>query len=177
MRQNKLSLKYLALIAVPCLIVAGFLAGLLLKKEPISNLAGRTILLAGDSRSSADYPFYKEILEKKTGSIVLPEGASGQTAAYNASDEYLTRVTGNEHDFSIWLVGGNDDGSAGSVGTFSADSALGRIGEPVVYETDITQDYNGGTFIQAVDHTMRKYKETYVGKVSAPIMIFCTDLP
>ena len=146
------------------------------------KLIGSTILLAGDSRSSDDYTFYKEILEKKSGATVLTDGASGCTAAYNASDEYFNRIVSDDHDFSIWLVGGNDPGSRGTVGTFSPVSPLAEAGEPVVTETDIVSDYAGDTFIQAVDHMMRKYKTLFYdpaknasGRIQR--MIFCTDLP
>lgn len=158
-------------IALAALVLAGY--DLIFRKAP-GELQGVRVLLAGDSRSSTDYTFYKEELEKKSGCSVLVEGASGRNAAYNASDEYFTRME-KGHDFSIWLVGGNDEGSAGTIGTFSADSELAKMGEPVVTETDITEDYRGETFIQAVDHMMRKYKALYDGK--GPRMIFCTDLP
>jgi len=148
---------------------------------PVSELAGMRIVLAGDSRSSTDYTFYKTTLEKKTGCQALVKGGSGKTAAYNASDEYFAVITEDDHDFSIWLVGGNDDGSPGSVGTFSAASPLGKSGEPVVTETDLSKDYDGNTFIQAIDHIMRKYRAEYDGrkndKGQIPVMIFCTDLP
>lgn len=137
-------------------------------------LRGRTILLAGDSRSSDDYTFYKDTLEKKTGCTAVTVGASGKTAAFNASDEYMDRVLGEKHDWSIWLVGGNDDGSPGTVGTFRAGSPLAEGGEPVVSETDISEDYDGTTFIQAVDHIMRKYRQEAAKNMK---MIFCTDLP
>ena len=119
------------------------------------------ILLAGDSRSSDDYTFYKETLEKKTGAEVLIEGASGMKAEYNASEEYLKRVTEKKHDVSIWLVGGNDEGSEGTIGTFSSDSELSHLGEALVEEVDINGEYNGNSFIQAVDYSMRKYKKLY----------------
>ncbi|MCR4928494.1 MAG: hypothetical protein K5988_00700 [Lachnospiraceae bacterium] len=135
------------------------------------------ILLAGDSRSSDDYTIYKETLEKKTGAEVLIEGASGKNAAYNASDEYLERVTGKKHDVSIWLVGGNDEGSEGTIGTFSSDSELGLQGEAVVEEIDIEGEYNGNSFIQAVDYSMRKYEKMCKENHNKPIMIYCTDLP
>ena len=124
-------------------------------------LAGKVILLAGDSRSSTDYDFYGAQLEQKTGAVALVCGASGRNAAYNASNAYFECVEANPHDFSIWLVGGNDDGSAGTVGTFSADSELAKLGEAVVAETDVAQDYGGSCFIQAVDHMMRKYKAAF----------------
>ena len=145
--------------------------------ETAPSLNGMRIFLAGDSRSSTDYTFYKEILEQKTGSVVLVEGASGCTVAFNASDAYFARVAELEHDFSIWLVGGNDPGEAGTIGTFDAASSLAEQGEPVVTETDLSQDYSGETFIQAVDHMMRKYQNLFAGKEKAPVMIFCTDLP
>ena len=173
-------------------IIAVFLAGVALLLavyaaffRPVKTampLEGTRILLAGDSRSSTDYTFYREILERKSGASVLVDGASGRTASYNASDEYFARIASDEHDFSIWLVGGNDDGAAGTVGTFSPDSHLSQLGEPLVEETDITRDYAGNSFIQAVDHAMRKYKALFYdprksasGKGSR--MIFCTDLP
>jgi hypothetical protein len=145
-------------------------------------LLGKTVFLAGDSRSSTDYTFYKSLLEEKTGCLALNKGASGKNAAYNASDAYFERLVENEHDFSIWLVGGNDTGAAGYVGTFDADSVNGKGGEPVVDETDISADYAGQTFVQAVDHIMRKYKSMFydfkeLGNRRFPRMIFCTDLP
>ena len=162
----------ISLVAIAAILAAGYFL-FLRQAAPKSPLNGKTIFLAGDSRSSTDYTFYKEILERKTGAKVLVEGASGCLTAYNASNEYFERLK-QPHDFSIWLVGGNDEGSPGTVGTFAADSELGKQGEPVVPETDTREDYNGSTFIQAVDHIMRKYKaETKDGRK----MIFCTDLP
>ena len=170
-----------AVVSVTALLLAVY-AAFFRTGGDVMPLRGSRILLAGDSRSSTDYSFYKEILERKTGATVLVDGASGRTAAYNASDEYFSRIEADGHDFSLWLVGGNDTGSAGSVGTFSPDSILARQGEPVVEETDAARDYEGNTFIQAVDHIMRKYKSLFydpgknaTGRV--PRMIFCTDLP
>jgi hypothetical protein len=145
-------------------------------------LIGKTVFLAGDSRSSTDYTFYKTLLEEKCGCLALNQGASGRTAAYNASDEYFERLRKNEHDFSIWLVGGNDTGASGNIGTFSTDSVNGKAGEAVVEETDISVDYNGTKFVQAIDHIMRKYKAMFynfkeLGNRRFPRMIFCTDLP
>lgn len=163
----------IALIATfaAALLAAGVLI-FLRPAGPTGPLKGKVIFLAGDSRSSTDYSFYQEILEKKTGAKVLTEGASGCLTAYNASNEYFERLK-QKHDFSIWLVGGNDEGSAGTIGTFSAESELGKMGEKAVAETDIGEEYNGETFIQAVDHIMRKYKE----ECPEGRMIFCTDLP
>ena len=150
--------------------------------EVDGSLAGKTLLLTGDSRSSTDYTFYKELMEEKSGCIAILAGASGRTAAYNASDEYMEIVTGTDHDFSIWLVGGNDTGEAGTVGTFDPESELAEEGEPVVEPTDAEEEYDGTTFIQAIDHIMRRYR-FFWGEISgedgegAPVMIFCTDLP
>ena len=144
-------------------------------------LYGKTVLLAGDSRSSDDYTFYREALERKSGCTAVTAGASGKTAAYNATDEYLSYILGQPHDFSVWLVGGNDDGSPGTVGTFDASSALAAQGEPVVGETDAAGEDEAMTFIQAVDRIMRTYlreserMREQGGKV--PVMVFCTDLP
>ena len=145
-------------------------------------LAGKIVFLAGDSRSSTDYTFYKTLLESKCGCTALVQGASGRNVAYNASNAYFERLTKNPHDFSIWIVGGNDTGASGSIGTFSAESANGINGEAVVEETDITADYSGTKFIQAIDHMMRKYKAMFynfkeLGNRHMPKMIFCTDLP
>ena len=176
-------------VKVLCVVLV-MLTGLnLIHAIPNSNertsdlpLSGYVILLAGDSRSSTDYTFYGEQLESKSGCRVLIEGASGMTAAYNASNEYFDRLAAHPHDFSIWLVGGNDEGTKGTIGTFSNSSELALQGEPVVKETDICQNYKGETFIQAVDHIMRKYKAMYydfrtLTYGSIPTMIFCTDLP
>ena len=80
------------------------------------------------------------------------------------------------------MVGGNDTGAPGSIGTFSASSALGRSGKPVVTETDINEDYHGQFFIQAIDHTMRKYNATKIDveaeiKKQVPVMIFSLIFP
>ena len=168
--------KRIRIIIIAIVVIALMAIGYFVFLRPAgsdSPLRGKVIFLAGDSRSSTDYTFYKEILEKKTGAKVMVEGASGCLTAYNASNEYFERLR-QPHDFSIWLIGGNDEGSVGSVGTFSTDSELGKTGEPVVKETDVNADYNGTTFIQAVDHIMRKYKMIYGDD---PKMIFCTDLP
>lgn len=145
-------------------------------------LAGKIVFLAGDSRSSTDYTFYKELIEAKCGCTALVKGASGRNVAYNASDAYMNQLAANAHDFSLWIVGGNDTGAAGTIGTFSADSVNGKSGESVVSETDISVDYAGTCFVQAVDHMMRKYKAMLynfkeLGNRHFPKMIFCTDLP
>ncbi len=153
------------------------------KRVQGNPLYGKRVFLAGDSRSSTDYSFYKTTLEAKCGCVALVQGASGKSASYNASDAYFERLANNPHDFSLWLVGGNDKGA--TVGTFSADSVNGKAGETVVTETDISVDFadlSGVTFVQAIDHIMRKYKALYynfkaLNNGHQPKMIFCTDLP
>lgn len=143
---------------------------------------GKTIFLAGDSRSSTDYSFYKEILHNKTGAEILVQGGSGWKTAAIASNNYFDRLINNPHDYSIWLVGGNDKGLPNEVGTFKEDTSNHKMGEPIVKETNIDEDYNGTYFIQAVDHIMRKYKKLFydwkrLDNGHKPVMIFCTDLP
>ena len=174
MKDRKISLWVVSIAALVLAAAAAFLPWLL---KPALPLEGVTVLLAGDSRSSDDYTFYRETLERKTGCLAVTAGGSGKTAAYNASDEYMSFILGQSHDYSIWLVGGNDDGSPGTVGTFDAGSGLAAQGEPVVEETDLSADYSGAVFIQAVDHMMRKYLQGCAGLEKAPEMIFCTDLP
>ena len=48
-----------------------------------------------------------------------------------------------DDDFSFWLVGGNDTGEAGTVGTFDPESELAEEGEPVVEPTDAEEEYDG----------------------------------
>lgn len=143
---------------------------------------GKTILLAGDSRSSTDYSFYGTTLSAKTGANILVKGASGASAREIASNNYFTRLTDNPHDYSIWIVGGNEVGNSGTVGTFKIDTINHMAGEPIVLETDISIDYNGTTFIQAISHIIRKYKNLFydfktLNNGKKPKMIMCTDLP
>lgn len=148
--------------AAAVMLCAVLVLGVCLLLRPAARpLEGVKVFLAGDSRSSTDYSFYGELLEEKSGCTALVQGARGRDAVYNASDAYFERIAANPHDFSIWLVGGNDDGRAGLVGTFDPDSPLAAAGESVVAETDIAQDFPGGTLIQAVDHIMRKYRAMF----------------
>ena len=174
MKDRKINLCVLGIAVLIMALAAAVIPWLL---KPALPLEGVTILLAGDSRSSDDYTFYRETLEKKTGCRAVTAGGSGKTAAYNASSEYISYILDQTHDYSIWLVGGNDDGSPGTVGTFDSGSELAAGGEPVVSETDVSGEYNGTVFIQAIDHMMRKYLQGYAGLNKMPEMIFCTDLP
>ena len=161
-------------------------------------LAGKTIFLAGDSRSSTDYSWTKTIMEEKTGATVLNEGWSGATIAQFASDEYYVRVTKNPHDYCIILIGANDTGASGSIGTFASDTPNALLGESLVTETDINADYSGDTFVQALSHFIRKWKRDYgnwrskanltgseteeekeikLDAVKKPVLLLCTDIP
>lgn len=136
------------------------------------------IFLAGDSRSSDDYTFYKDILTEKTAANVIVQGWSGSTVRHQASDSYFSRFTGTE-DFVIWLTGGNDTGEV--VGTF--DKFFPDLeDQPLVEETDIKESYNGTYFIQAVDHMMRKWKSLFydwkkLDNGHKPTLIFTSELP
>ena len=138
-------------------------------------LAGKIIFLAGDSRSSDDYTFYGDLLAAKTGANVLVMGQSGATAAQFASDAYLERVTANPHDYCIVLIGGNDTGEAGTVGTFDHASVNGQSGEPLVEEPDLDADYNGTAFIQCLYHFICRWQRDVAP--SGAVLLLCTDLP
>lgn len=127
-----------------------------------TQLIGKTIFLFGDSISSTDYTWYKDYLKKYTlAEAVYNQGASGRNAAYQASNEYFSRLNTNPCDIIIALIGGNDSGESGSIGTFSEDSELHRLGESIVTETNISNDYAGTKFIQAISHIIRKWKNEY----------------
>jgi len=124
-------------------------------------LDGKKIFLFGDSISSTDYTWYKDYLALYTGATVYNQGASGRNVAYQASNEYFQRLVNLPSDVIVMLVGGNDSGASGSIGTFDSNSPLGQMGESVVQETDISIDYNGTTFIQAISHIIRKWRSLY----------------
>lgn len=152
------------------------------------------VILYGTSISSTDYPWYQEAMAALTGAAVYNGGFSGYNSAQLASNACLQRIFDYAPRLIVAMTGGNDTGAAGTVGTF-----LGAIpGEPIVAETDITQDYAGTYFIQAVSHIMRKIndyyyniraragltgteteaqKEAMIDAVLKPILVFCTPLP
>jgi len=155
-------------------------------------MKGKKILLYGDSISSTDYLWYKMFMEQFTGAEVYNAGFSGYTTGMLAKDEQLQCIFDYNPDLIICLVGGNDTGKAGSVGTFGATS------EPKVYETDINTDYTGSYFIQAVSHIIgkidshyynfrerahlkgtetEKEKEVALDSIKKPYLVFCTTLP
>lgn len=146
-------------------------------------LKGKKILLYGDSISSSYYPWYKAALEELTGAEVYAGGFSGYTTGQLAKDEQLQLIYDYQPDIIICLVGGNDAGVKGEVGTFGATDEL------VVKETDTSKDYSGYTFIQAVSYIIRKINQHYnmdenthlagAGSISPekPFLVFCTTLP
>ncbi|WP_174286622.1 GDSL-type esterase/lipase family protein [Sphingomonas bacterium] len=158
------------------------------------------VYMHGDSRSSTDYTFNADEMAAALGCNVHTGGFSGHTVAQNASDAELGAIfafTPTPELITV-LPGGNDSGAAGTVGTFSAASVNGIGGEAVVTPTDITADYAGTSFIQAVDHQMRKIQAHYrnvraragltgsetedqknakIDAVTLPLLVFFTDAP
>jgi lysophospholipase L1-like esterase len=151
------------------------------------------IMLAGDSISSQDYPWYKDSMESLTGAEVYNGGFSGYTAAQLASNTCIQRIFDYNPNVIVLLIGGNDPGQAGTVGTFT-----GLNNEPVVPETDINANYSGTYYIQAVSHMIRKLKANYyniraranltgseteaektakIDSVLKPHILFCTGIP
>jgi len=151
-------------------------------KRPFKqSMSGKKIMLYGDSISSTDYPWYKQFMEELTGAEVYNAGFSGFNSQQLALDCQLQRIFDYDPDLIICLVGANDTGECGTVGTFGATD------EPLVQETDITQDYDGDTFIQAISHIQRKVEAYYynfkkrAGKanpstINRPYLVFCTTL-
>jgi len=163
-------------------------------KRKVPLFSTSKIILYGDSRFSTDYPWLKSELELATGAIVNNAGYSGQTAAFLASNSALNTIFSYNPNVIVIMIGGNDLGGAGQVGSF----ALNNISnEPVVSETDISVNYTGTYFIQAISHTIRKVKERYynirananltgtetevekaakIDAVLKPYIVVCTDL-
>lgn len=146
-------------------------------------LKGKKILLYGDSISSSEYPWYKSALEELTGAEVYAGGFPGYTTGQLAKDAQLQLIFDYKPDIIICLVGGNDVGVKGEVGTFGATDEI------VVKETDATKDYSGYSFIQAVAHIIEKIDRHYnmnenthllnADDISPekPFLVFCTTLP
>lgn len=145
-------------------------------------LKGKKILLYGDSISSSEYPCYKSALEELTGAEVYAGGFPGYTTSQLAKDEQLQLIFDYKPDVIICLVGGNDAGVKGEVGTFGATDEI------LVKEADVTKNYSGYTFIQAVAHIIEKIDAYYAmdenTHLSAenispekPFLVFCTTLP
>lgn len=127
------------------------------------------ICLYGDSISSTDYKWYKELMQESTGiDDVYNAGFSGSRTAQLAKDAQLQRVLDYSANLVIIEVGGNDVGDV--VGTFGMNRT-----QPIVEQTDISQDYEGTYFIQAVDHIIRKILSQYTAFV--PYIAVMTPTP
>ena len=165
----------------------------------------KRIYLLGDSISSTDYPWYREALMRLTGAAdVYNAGFSGRNTAFIACDGAFKRLEDYDPDLVIALVAGNDAAEKGTVGTFSADSPNGRLGEEVVSEVDVNTDFGtlpeGQPLILAIAHIIRRFNEMYydfkkragvTGDISIddpvscrkldlvrkPRLVFCTSLP
>lgn len=147
------------------------------------SLKGKRILLYGDSISSTEYPWYKLALEELTGAEVCAGGFPGYTTSQLAKDAQLQLIFDYKPDIILCLVGGNDAGVKGEVGTFGATDEI------LVKTTDITKDYSGYTFIQAIAHIIEKINMHYdmdenthllnADEISSdkPFLVFCTTLP
>lgn len=146
----------------------------ILENSITTPLIGKKIFLFGDSISSTDYNWYKDYLAKYTGATVYNQGASGCNVQYQASNLYFDRLASIKPDIIVALLGGNDSGSSGSVGTFDENSELGKLGETLQAESDITADYvvsgTAGTsgvvyqsdkFIVGLSHIFRKWRAEY----------------
>ena len=118
------------------------------------------IILYGDSISSTDYTGYKQAMIKYSGlNNVYNAGFSGYTISALAKDSQLQRIFDYNPDIIIVQCGGNDDGI--TVGTFDKNNKS----QDLVSETDISKDYSGSYFIQALDHIIRKIKNKYYNLV------------
>lgn len=165
------------------------------------NLSGKKIYLYGDSISSSDYSFYKEELEFLTNAIVYNNGHSGWNASALAQSSPLQSAVNESPDVVFILVGGNDIGLKGSVGTFGTYGGT-LNDEPIVNIPSIKEGYLGTTFIEAVAY-ITQYLTYHIGgfrhksyndgictdvgsslssekildDIQKPIIVLCTTLP
>ena len=106
----------------------------------------------------------------------MNKGASGWKTWSIASNAYFQRFGSTVPDYIVIMVGGNDDGSVGSIGTFDQNSELAKLGESVENESNIEIDftnsgiaepnYSNGShqsdkYIVAVSHIVRKAKSMF----------------
>lgn len=173
-----------------------------LLKDYFINLKGKKILLYGDSIFSTDYSWLKDALEDISGAQeVYNGGFSGATAALLAGATRLSRATDYKPDVCIIMVGGNDDGASGSVGTFGTMGGI-LSGETPKTIPDISQAYAGNSYIEAVayianyltyhlagfrhnaylaglctDVGQQLANENALDNVAKPIIVLCTPLP
>lgn len=130
----------------------------IIKQVKLSLAPANKILLYGTSISSSIYPWYATSMQTLTGVTTVTKGGfSGYTASLLAKNTQIQSIFDAQANLIINEIGANDSGDTGTVGTFSG----GIAGEPIVAPTDISADYNGSYFIQAIDHHMRKLKAYY----------------
>lgn len=145
----------------------------------IKNLKGKTILLFGDSRSSSDYTWYKDLLEEKTGAIVLNNGSSGANPKSMITTGYLDNMLEIKHDICIMFLCGNISGYKESIGTFSYGSPLNVWGENVVSRWNGEEEFDVNTFnkpIQHIDYIVQKYNKKFFADRKHKLYIL-TDIP
>jgi lysophospholipase L1-like esterase len=144
--------------------------------------AGKTIVLYMDSISSSYYPEYGIQLSAKTGATVISKGYPGLNVAQTADTTKLDDVAALHPDLIILLPGGNDDGVAGTVGTF-----YGASGETMVNDPNPSAPYAGTKYIEAIAYTVRylnsKLYDFRIGNtgpytgVKKPQIVLCNGLP
>lgn len=123
--------------------------GVSIGKQP---WAGKKIYLYGDSISSTDYAAYATTLAAKTGATVTRGGYSGASVAALTATSRLDAVANANPDLIIMMTSGNDQGVAGTVGTFVSPALNG---ETVKGDPDITAPYAGSSFIEAASYIAR----------------------
>lgn len=145
----------------------------------IKNLKGKTILLFGDSRSSSDYTWYKDLLEEKTGATVLNNGKSGATPKSMIDSGYLDEMLDIPHDICIMFLCGNISGYKGTVGTFSYGSILNTLGEDVVSRWNGSDPFDTSVSnkpIQQIDYIVQRYNNKFFSDRSHKLYLL-TDIP
>lgn len=166
----------------------------------LSSFKGKRIMLYGDSIFSTDYSWLKESLQTITGADdVYNGGISGASASQLAQASSLARALDYAPDICIVMVGGNDSGTSGTMGTFGLSHALS--GEQLKDLPNISQSYGGSSFIESVAY-IANYLSYHIGgfrrnayedglcenvgatlssnaldNVSKPLVILCTPLP
>lgn len=169
--------------------------------ESMPLLLGKKIMLYGDSIFSKDYTWIKESLEKLTGAVVYNGGFSGADANALADATRLQRIIDYKPDILIIMVGGNDTGQQGSVGTFGTYGGL-LEDEQEVSMPDISSPLSGTKFIESVayisqfamyhiagfrhnaylqglctDVGQQLSNEDDLNNITKPIVILCSPLP
>ena len=145
----------------------------------IKNLKGKTILLFGDSRSSSDYTWYKDLLEEKTGATVLNNGQSGATPKSMIDSGYLDEMLDIPHDICIMFLCGNISGAKSFIGTFSWGSTLNTWGEDVVSRWNGSDSFDtteSSKPIQHVDYIVQKYNKKFFADRKHKLYLL-TDIP